>query len=301
MDLEQAIDTIVEQGNDRNAVEQEVEELRAYQVPDDEIVLTLRDRFLDDDGEDVLFQSNETLDLNNVEDEKWGNATVEVVDLWDADHEAIAQTGLIGNETGVIKFTRFTDVDGPTLEEGETYSIASMVGDEYQGQMSLKFVSTTEIEQADTEVEVADPTITDTARVEKIGGGAGYIERCPEEDCSHTLEEGRCRKHGDVDGEPDLRATVRLNTGDRLFIHQEELEELMDTSLEEVLEVVRDAMDKNAYELHVRERLLTRLVEFEANEYRGDLHAEEVALVDEGNHAQDTAKEVLQSADAVPA
>jgi len=57
------------------------------------------------------------------EDGKWINLKAKVVSLWDNEHDTITQTGLIGDETGVIKFTLWASSKLPPMEVGKAYDI----------------------------------------------------------------------------------------------------------------------------------------------------------------------------------
>lgn len=54
------------------------------------------------------------------EDGKWVTVKGKIAQLWENSHESISQVGLIGDETGVIKFTKWKNADLPDVEEGKT-------------------------------------------------------------------------------------------------------------------------------------------------------------------------------------
>jgi replication factor A1 len=55
------------------------------------------------------------------EDGKWISLRLKVIQLWDSTPDKITKTGLIGNETGVIKFTVGESADLPPMEERRSY------------------------------------------------------------------------------------------------------------------------------------------------------------------------------------
>jgi replication factor A1 len=57
------------------------------------------------------------------EDGKWVTLKVKVVQIWDNTSDKITQTGLIGDETGIIKFTIWESANLPPMEEGRSYEI----------------------------------------------------------------------------------------------------------------------------------------------------------------------------------
>jgi hypothetical protein len=60
-----------------------------------------------------------------------------VIELWDADSPAIAQAGLIADETGKIKFTSFRRSRPSYVKEGETVRMRNLKKNYYRGRCSL--------------------------------------------------------------------------------------------------------------------------------------------------------------------
>jgi len=275
--MKSLITELVELGNDREAIQAHIEGLRQYGVPPTEIKRSLRDAFTD--GDELSALGNEELAISEIDSGgTWGNLTVKVAALWEPFHDEMVQVGLIGNETGQTKFVRWDD-EGPMMEEGETYELDSVVTDEYEGSFSVKLNSATTITPVGEDIEINAGTEVE-ARVVEIAEGAGFIERCARDDCSHVINNGRCREHGDVETEADLRVKVRLDTGDWLYIQQDLAEDLLDLTLQEAREVVMDALDSSAVEPIVRDKFLLSLVKVDAQEMYGDLHAQDVEFVE---------------------
>jgi replication factor A1 len=59
----------------------------------------------------------------------------------------VAQVGLLGDSTGVVKFVSWAKSDLPELEEGKAYSLEMVVTDEHEGQNSVDLNSETSIEE----------------------------------------------------------------------------------------------------------------------------------------------------------
>lgn len=86
----------------------------------------------------------------NIEDlnaDKWAHIEVKAEQIWDNDHPAIRQVGVLTDDTGIIKFVAWEKSNLPLLEEGVTYRIGKVVVTEYDGKLQVAFVSTTEIER----------------------------------------------------------------------------------------------------------------------------------------------------------
>jgi replication factor A1 len=165
-----------------------------YKVPVDEARRSILNDYLGDTDTDPgdVQTENQTVDLTDIDEpEQWVDVTAKVVDLWEPQSDAIAQVGLLGDETGTIKFTKWAKSDLQTLDEGTVYHLGNVVTDEYQGQFSVKLNSTTTIEQRDADIEVGDDSTELVGALVDIQSGSGLIKRCPTEDCTRVLQNGR--------------------------------------------------------------------------------------------------------------
>ncbi|GAA0452157.1 replication factor A (plasmid) [Halococcus dombrowskii] len=220
-----------------------------YQVPIDEARRSVTSSYYDEADADPesMGDANEQREIGSVNTaEEWIDITAKVVELWEPRSDSIAQVGLVGDETGRIKFTSWAKSDLPTLEEGAVYQLANVVTDEYQGQFSVKLNRTTTIEEVDEEIEVGDNTTEVEGALVDIQSGSGLIKRCPHEDCTRVLQNGRCSEHGEVDGEFDLRIKGVLDDGNvvhEVIFNQEMTEELTGITLAEAKERAMDALD----------------------------------------------------------
>jgi len=237
-----------------------------YKVPVDEARRSVTNHYLDeaDMDRDALGSggSNAEPGLADVDaPEEWIDVTAKVVDLWDPRSDAVAQVGLIGDESGTIKFTKWAKSDLPELEEGAVYRLENVVTDEYEGQFSVKLNSTTVIEELDEDIEVGDDTEEVAGALVDIQSGSGLIKRCPEEDCTRVLQNGRCQEHGEVEGEFDLRIKGVLDDGEdahEVIFDKEATEELTGMSLEEAKDMAMDALDTTVVADEMAEDVLGR-------------------------------------------
>lgn len=232
----------------RERLETLVEE---YQVPLDEARRSVEGHYLDAAGlsRDELGtpDGNQTVEIADIDEpEQWVDLTGKVVELWDARSDAVGQVGLLGDETGTIKFTAWAKSDLPELQEGEVYRLGNVVTDEYQGRYSVKLNRTTTIEHLDVAMEVGDDSVEIEGALVDIQSGSGLIKRCPEEDCTRVLQNGRCSEHGDVEGEFDLRVKAVLDDGEavhEVIFDEEATETLTGVTLEEAKQRAMDALD----------------------------------------------------------
>jgi len=257
------LDVSVEEIHER--LETLVEE---YKVPVEEARRSVTSSYLDDAGMDRDSLGggggggNEELLVADIDtDEQWLDVTVKIVDLWEPRSDSIAQVGLVGDESGTVKFTKWATSDLPELEEGAVYHLENVVTDEYQGDFSIKLNRTTSIEELDEEIEVGDDSAEIEGDLVDIQSGSGLIKRCPEEDCTRVLQNGRCNEHGEVEGEFDLRIKGVIDDGDdvhEVIFDKDATEELTGITIEEAKEHAMDALDTTVVADDMREITLGR-------------------------------------------
>ncbi|PSP84428.1 replication factor A [Halobacteriales archaeon QS_6_64_34] len=238
-----------------------------YKVPATEARRSVVNTYLDDAGmdRDQLgggSGGNEQVDLADVDaPEEWVDIRATVVELWDPRADAVAQVGLLGDETGTIKFTKWSKSDLPELEEGKSYSLRNVVTDEYQGRFSVKLNRTTTIEELDENIEVGDDSVEVEGALVDIQSGSGLIKRCPEEECTRVLQNGRCSEHGEVEGEFDLRIKGVLDDGEEVtevIFDEAATERLTGITLEGAKEMAMDALDTTVVADEMRADILGR-------------------------------------------
>ncbi|WP_181685374.1 replication factor A [Halorhabdus salina] len=261
-----------------------------YQVPISEARRSVTNSYLDEadlEREDIRSGGggNETVQAADVDaPEEWVDMTAKVVELWDPRSDAVAQVGLLGDETGTIKFTKWSKSDLPELDEGKTYHLRNVVTDEYQGRFSVKLNRTTVIEEADEEIEVGDDSLEVEGALVDVQSGSGLIKRCPEDDCTRVLQNGRCSEHGEVEGEFDLRIKGVLDDGDdvtEVIFDQEATENLTGIALEEAKDMAMDALDTSVVADEMREKILGRYYRVQGPTFGRYLLADEVEVLED--------------------
>ena len=237
-----------------------------YKVPVEEARRSVTSHYLDeaDMDRDALGSGGDNAEpgLGEIEtDEQWLDVTAKVVDLWDPRSDAVGQVGLLGDPTGTVKFTKWAKSDLPELEAGEVYRLSNVVTDEYEGRYSVKLNRTTTVENLDDDIEVGDDTSEVGGALVDIQNGSGLIKRCPEEDCTRVLQNGRCQEHGEGEGEFDLRIKGVLDDGNdahEVIFDKEATEDLTDMSLEEAKDMAMDALDTTVVADEMAEDVLGR-------------------------------------------
>ncbi len=240
--------------------------INEYQVPEDEARRSVISRYSDGDADaNANAEAGSPDEVTKVSEidspEEWITVEVEVVDLWEPTSDAIGQVGLVGDETDTVKFTAWAKSDLPELDEGETYRLENVVTDEYEGRMSIKLNSSTEIEEIDDEIEVGTAETEIEGALVDIQSGSGLIKRCPVEGCTRVLQNGRCAEHGDVDGEFDLRVKGVIDDGKEVhdvIFDREMTEDLTGITMEEAKQKAMDKLDTSVVTDDIHEKLVGR-------------------------------------------
>ena len=266
----------VEAGITRQEIEQRLDKLVAHHVSVDEAVRTVVRGLVREAG---LERSDLPTDLARLagysagsrfertllgdvdEADQWVDVVAEAVDLWEPRSETIAQVGLLGDESGRLKFVKWASAELPDLEEGETYRFESVVTDEYQGRYSVSLNSATEFEPSETSVLPAADGITVGGTIVDVQEGSGLIKRCPEAGCTRVLQGGCCAEHGAVEGEFDLRIKAIVDDGERsirAIFDAEATEAVSGVSMDEAQAVAMDALDTSVVLDELTARVLGR-------------------------------------------
>ncbi len=194
------------------------------------------------------------------EDGKWVTLRAKVVQLWEANQESIAQVGLLGDESGTIKFTKWAKASAlPTVEEGKCYLFKNITTSEWQGQFSVKLNKTSEIILISEDIEVGSTPTEFSGAIVDIQSGSGLIKRCPE--CNRALVKGACGEHGKVEGLYDLRVKAVMDDGEKvqdILLNREITEALTGITLEKANEMATEALDQAVVLDMIKNKLVGR-------------------------------------------
>jgi replication factor A1 len=203
----------------------------------------------------------------------------------------VGQVGLLGDESGTIKFTKWAKSDLEELDAGQSYRLGNVVTDEYEGQYSVKLNRTTTIEEIDAEIEVGDDTEAVEGALVDIQSGSGLIKRCPEDDCTRVLQNGRCAEHGEGEGEFDLRIKGVIDDGldaHEVIFDKEATEAVADMSLEEAKDMAMDALDTTVVADEISGKLLGKYYRVEGPVFGRYVLADVVEELDAPDDAEET-------------
>ncbi len=214
---------------------------------------------------------------------------IKVVKTFKSNHTRMLQAGLIGDETGTVKFTTWKNSANPDqFIEGKCYEIQWANVDFYNGRPQLV---TTQAEvrpyHEDIQVKRTDRD-TLTGFVTKVLS-AGLVNRCPVDKCRKplTVTAGGffCVEHGITENYiPDLRARAIVDQGEEakiLYLNAQVLEGLTGFSVKDAEEIVRKqpvgglfAVEKRLHDL-----IFGRPIVAETSPMTGQAYAQEAAFV----------------------
>ncbi|MDI6859690.1 MAG: replication factor A [Methanocellales archaeon] len=190
---------------------------------------------------------------------RWVSLKAKVVQLWPSESESIAQAGLIGDETGTIKFTKWAKSDLPLVEENRCYMFKNVVTDEWQGRYNVKLSRSTEIIPLEEDIEVGSLVEEVMGAIVDIQSGSGLIKRC--ELCNRALVKGSCGEHGKVEGIYDLRIKGVIDDGkivQDILLNRETTEAVIGITLDEAKEMAAEALDQSVVLDAFKEKLIGR-------------------------------------------
>ncbi len=236
-------------------------------------------------------------------DNEWLSLKAKVVQIWENRSDKVARTGLIGDETGVIKFTVFAknkDIIPDNFAEGNSYFFENMVSSVWQAQVNVNANKTTTITPCE-DVDARRRTETLTGVITTVSSGSGLIKRCPE--CSRALIKGSCGEHGRVEGRYDLRIKAIFSPFGKdelidLIVGTEPTEELTGLSVAAAKEIATESLDAAVIEDRFRKEIVGRYYEVTGSILTNGMIVENIKHINVCT--QEALAEALKEAGAIP-
>jgi replication factor A1 len=194
-----------------------------------------------------------------------GGIRAKFVQEWDASHERMLQSGLLGDETGTIKFVIWKEPGREKLVPGAVYSIFYAQVDEFNGRLSLNLNGAT-ILQEEGEIAVSGGDASVTGAIVHIAPGSGIIKRCPAEGCNRALSrQNYCPVHEIQQGFAyDLRIKGWLDDGEKthnVLLQREVVETLTGITLAQAQEIAENnPLGMDEVFLRMRDAVLGRYI-----------------------------------------
>jgi replication factor A1 len=83
--------------------------------------------------------------IEDLKDGQWYNIEVKVIQLWDNEHPTIRQVGIVGDDTGIVKFVAWEKSNLPLVEIEGNYKINKVVVSVYEDRVQISLNSNTTI------------------------------------------------------------------------------------------------------------------------------------------------------------
>ncbi len=190
---------------------------------------------------------------------QWISLKAKVVQLWDSSSPNVSQVGLIGDETGIIKFVIWAKSGKGEVEEGKSYLFRNVVTDSFQGRMQINVNRNSEIIEIDEDIQLPPREIEVVGALVAIQQNSGLIQRCKL--CRRVMTKGICPIHGKVEGYDDLRIKGVLDDGENFYeiiLNEENIKALTGIDLEKAKQIVAERLDRNAVLSELKSKLLGR-------------------------------------------
>jgi replication factor A1 len=188
-----------------------------------------------------------------------------VVQEWDVSHERMLQSGLLGDETGTIKFVIWKEPGRENLVVGAVYTIFYAQVDEFNGRLSLN-LNTATVMQEEGDIPVSGGETEVRGSIVHIAPGSGIIKRCPVEGCNRALSrQNYCPIH---EIQPkfvyDLRIKGWLDDGEKtrnILLQREVVESLTGMTLDAAKEIAENnPLGMDEVFLQMRDKVLGRYI-----------------------------------------
>lgn len=154
--------------------------------------------------------------ISEIEPGKWVSVKAKVLQLWNATNAAIAQWGVIGDETGTARFVIWAKSGKARVDENKCYLFEKVVVDEFAGAKSIKVTSISEVKEIDEEIEVNEGSeIEITGALVSISQNSGLVQVC--KTCGKITKAGVCKEHGKVETGEILRLRGVLDDGEKTY------------------------------------------------------------------------------------
>jgi replication factor A1 len=194
-----------------------------------------------------------------------GSVRAKVIQEWDASHERMLQSGLLGDETGTIKFVIWKEEGKEKLAVGSVYNIFYALVDEFNGRLSLN-LNTAMLMQEDGDILVSGGILAVRGAIVHIAPGSGIIKRCPVEGCNRALSrQNYCPVH---EIQPkfiyDLRIKGWLDDGEKthnILLQREVVESITGITLGAAQEIAENnPLGMDEVFLRMRDGVLGRYI-----------------------------------------
>jgi replication factor A1 len=194
-----------------------------------------------------------------------GSVRAKVVQEWEVTHERMLQSGILGDESGTVKFVIWKEAGKEKLLVGTVYTIFYATVEEFNGRISLN-LSTAMYMQDEGDIAVSGGDTEVRGTIVHIAPGSGLIKRCPVDGCNRALSrQNYCPVH---EIQPkfvyDLRIKGWLDDGQKtynLLLQRDVVELLTGMNLDAAKELAENnPLGMDEVFLRMRDAVLGRYV-----------------------------------------
>ncbi|RLI75060.1 replication protein A [Archaeoglobales archaeon] len=240
-----------------------------FKVPENEAVRTITNYLIKelDIPRESLAVESEFVKIGDIRrPNQWVSLKAKVVQLWDSNSPNISQVGLIGDETGIIKFVVWTKAGKKEVEENKNYLFKNIVTDSFAGRMQVNVNRNSEIIEIDEEISLPPREIEVVGALISIQQNSGLIRRCKV--CNRVMTKGLCPIHGKTEGYDDLRVKGVIDDGENIYeviLNEENIKDLTGIGLEEAKNIAEEFLDRTAVLSELKKQLLGRYFKLVGN------------------------------------
>ncbi len=230
----------------------------------------------------------EPLPVSLIRDLKVGYASLRVkfVEEWESKSERMMQSGLVGDETGRIKFVLWQDDAKERLELGRVYEITNAKVDEFNGRLSISLnPATYSADEPDADIAVGTRLDEVSGTIVQVSKGSGLVRRCPVEGCNRVLSrQNFCPIHEIQNSfNYDLRIKGVVDNGQRAYnvlMNREVTEALSGMTMDQAIEMASNSpLGLEEIQAVLTERLCGRYVKCLGNEFDGRILVKSVKFI----------------------
>ena len=176
----------------------------------------------------------------------WTDLKAQIVQLFENTHESIECAGILGDETGTMRFTvwKSTEIEELKLEVGKSYLFTGAIAKEWNGNYVIEVNRTGKTEEIEDRIEAKPAVFEIVGCAVDVQAGSGLIRRCSE--CGKVLSKGSCAEHGKMKGEYDLRIKSVFDDGNQAYeaiVNCELTQKLLDIRLEDAVLMASEELD----------------------------------------------------------
>lgn len=240
-----------------------------FKVPESEAVRTITNyliKELEIPRESLAVEGEFVKIADITKPNQWISLKAKVVQLWDSNSPNISQVGLIGDETGIIKFVVWAKAGKREVEEGKNYLFKNVVTDSFAGRMQVNVNRNSEIVEIEEEISLPPREIEVVGALISIQQNSGLIRRCKV--CNRVMTKGLCPIHGKTEGYDDLRVKGVIDDGENVYeviLNEENIKDLTGIGLEEAKKIAEEFLDRTAVLSELKKQLLDRYFKLVGN------------------------------------